>query len=707
MEQQELNSKKYWDNKFRGEWKTHQGDQQTKYFAQLVLRMLPKWLKEKIAEEKYDICDLGCANGVALESYQEAFPDSALYGIDFSLNAIKQAKLDHPDYTFYEDNILSPTTEKKFSVIIVSNVMEHFDYSEHVFDKLLHYADKYIIALIPYMEDKTLGFYYPINEHQTVFHSDNIPLNLNNYSLVYAATTDCREENQDYYLGRQSLLVYTCDPQMKNLRFLSEISELIYTDRLYDEQETAKKIKNEVLNLNQELTATNISLNEEKVKYENLYQYSANRDQEYWNIINSRSYCFFVKYLKHPMKLCYRVAFKFYRILCATFTINFSALKKEFKSPWLKLKTKIAKTVGKNKILRNLAQSVENKRVIVLPPTLDWSMPLFQRPQQLALSYSKKPNTVVIYVTKNIQYDNIVVAEQVQENLWVVNELLLDMLAQTLHGARETILSLSWTPNKYYLDKIHPDKLIYEYIDELEIFHMYGPEMEKDHLELLQKADITVCTATKLYNKVVDRAKNAIVSTNAGDYDFFVNTQSFEINSLLKGKIEGYSCVLGYYGALAKWFDYELIKQVAERKKDWLWLLVGINYDGTLDRSGILELENVLYIPPQPYKELPSFLKAFDIATIPFVINEITLSTSPVKLFEYMAAGKPILTSKMPECLKYRSVATYRDADEFITFAENYLKLVKEDSYWETLKKEALENTWDNKTQQILKALSK
>jgi len=468
---------------------------------------------------------------------------------------------------------------------------------------------------------------------------------------------------------------------------------------------------NEINDKNKVLTAQfngiKDELNNLKDKYDNLYKYSCIRDGEYSNILNSRSYQVFNKYIKPPMKLAYRISHKFYRIFKSLSTLNYDQLKTELVSPFKKIINRLTGLINRKKIFKKISNDMKGQRVIILPPTLDWTMPLFQRPQQLALAYSRKDNTKVIYMTKNIQYDNIAVAENVANCLWVVNEKYLDRLGKSLSTAKETILSLSWTPNKFYFDRIKPDKLIYEYIDELEIFHMYGPEMENDHNELMSKANVTVCTATKLYNQVINKARNPIVSTNAGDYDFFSKTVDYEISDLIKDKIKGYKCVLGYYGALAKWFDYELVKETAKRHPEWVWILVGINYDKTLDSSGIKEFDNIVYIPPQPYKELPKFLKAFDIATIPFCINEITLSTSPVKLFEYMAGGKPIIASKMPECLKYKSVKTYKDIDELCLYVEEFITMNEKDEYWTILDHDARANTWDAKTDEILNNLYK
>ena len=70
-----------------------------------------------------------------------------------------------------------------------------------------------------------------------------------------------------------------------------------------------------------------------------------------------------------------------------------------------------------------------------------------------------------------------------------------------------------------------------------------------------------------------------------------------------------------------------------------------------------------------------------------------------------MAAKKPIIASKMPECLKYKSVNTYNNVDEFISIAETIMKLQQDDPYWKQLQLDAENNTWDKKTDEILAAL--
>lgn len=98
-----------------------------------------------------------------------------------------------------------------------------------------------------------------------------------------------------------------------------------------------------------------------------------------------------------------------------------------------------------------------------------------------------------------------------------------------------------------------------------------------------------------------------MISSNAGNYDFFTQTDFYEINPWIKD----YKCILGYYGALASWLDYSMIKEVSERQPEWLFVLVGIGYNVTIGKSGIDQYRDIIHIPPQPYKGLPSFLKGF------------------------------------------------------------------------------------------------
>ena len=100
-------------------------------------------------------------------------------------------------------------------------------------------------------------------------------------------------------------------------------------------------------------------------------------------------------------------------------------------------------------------------------------------------------------------------------------------------------------------------------------------------------------------------------------------------------------------------------------RPDWSFVLIGPDHDGSLARSRLAGLPNVHALGPRPYATLPGYLHRFDVATIPFAINDITLATSPLKLFEYFAAGRPVISTPMPECAAFDEVRIVRTAEEF------------------------------------------
>ena len=110
---------------------------------------------------------------------------------------------------------------------------------------------------------------------------------------------------------------------------------------------------------------------------------------------------------------------------------------------------------------------------------------------------------------------------------------------------------------------------------------------------------------------------------------------------------------------------------------------------------------------PRDYKVLKNYANYADILTIPFKINDITKSTSPVKIFEYMALHKPIVTTDLNECRKYKSVLIAKNHDEFITKLEEALKLENNKKYINLLDQEAQENDWSKKAEAIINLIKK
>lgn len=371
----------------------------------------------------------------------------------------------------------------------------------------------------------------------------------------------------------------------------------------------------------------------------------------------------------------------------------------------------------KDDFFREMREAISNKKydaVVIFDVYFGFNVKMFQRPQHIALNMAKENILYFYKASPYVEIDkDVKVSQKIKDNLYLVNtdlywlqEGLLDIIKESGVPCYGQIYSTSFTEYDRYMKKFtdRDFKIIYEYVDDLsdEIAGFKIPDsVKKAHDGMLQNSDdvYVVTTATKLYEEAISIRgdKKVALVTNGVQFEHFSDIKCEKIPDEIKDIVSSGKKVIGYFGALAKWFDYQLIAKMSKELPNYEIILIGINYDKSLDKSGILDLSNVHYLGTRNYTELPTYAKFFDVATIPFVINDITEATSPVKLFEYMALGKPIVTTGLPECRKYKSALVSESHDEFIANIKRASELENDIEYLELLKKEGLENTWRQK----------
>lgn len=372
---------------------------------------------------------------------------------------------------------------------------------------------------------------------------------------------------------------------------------------------------------------------------------------------------------------------------------------------------RIKKRKNIRKQLKKILKKNKKKQIFVFYPGYDWYMKMYQRPQHMAVHFSEE-NILFFYCTANWN-DKVDGFEHIKDNLYVTNEyeLLKEMVPHYT-------LYLYANENGCYLNELKDilnkgNNLLYEYIDDLhEDLTGISKELLERHKWVLKNKKIpVVATASYLYKKAAKirgSENNILLSTNGVVYEDFHITSDLAIPEKIKKIVAQKKNIIGYYGALAKWFDYDLIEKMAKEHPEWNILLIGIIYDDSFAKYNYFKkLKNVYYIGTVDYKELVKYGNCCNVLTIPFLINEITLSTSPVKVFEYMSMEKPIVTTDLPECRKYKSVMIAKDHDDFIEKVKVGIKLQNDEIYKEILRKEALENTWTNKVKEILEFINK
>ena len=119
----------------------------------------------------------------------------------------------------------------------------------------------------------------------------------------------------------------------------------------------------------------------------------------------------------------------------------------------------------------------------------------------------------------------------------------------------------------------------------------------------------------------------------------------------------------------------------------------------------MLKRENVRWLGPRDYVTLPGYLSLFDVATIPFRINPITQATSPLKLYEYFAGGKPVVTTPMPECGRIRRCAIAATAAEFASALDAARDQGRDAAFRARLRALGRENSWSARVMTVLRAL--
>ncbi len=383
---------------------------------------------------------------------------------------------------------------------------------------------------------------------------------------------------------------------------------------------------------------------------------------------------------------------------------------------FIKVNSRFDTLINKKKYISEIKKilSIDNDRIIVWRSSFGYNVPLFQRPQHIAYNLSKKKCLVLYEVTT--MTDKVKTIKKINDNLYLVNfnnKYYSDLLLKELSEAKKTkyleFYSTDWTLSlktvKEYKENNY--KIIYEYIDDISS-EIAGTKnipkniIDKYNYAVNNKDVFIVCSADTLYNDILQKRgnENLVLTSNGVDYNFFKKYEKYNLESNYEKIIHNGKINICYYGALAKWFDYDLIKEIDKTNK-YNIIIFGIKYDESYDKN-IKKSSNIYFLGSKKYEYLKYYAKKVDILIIPFLINDVTKSTSPVKIFEYMALGKPIVTTNMNECKKHKSVLIGTNHKEFLKKLEEAYKLKNDKEYVKLLDKEAKANDWSIKANDII-----
>ena len=354
---------------------------------------------------------------------------------------------------------------------------------------------------------------------------------------------------------------------------------------------------------------------------------------------------------------------------------------------------------------------------------LRWDF-VYQRPQHLMSRFAKRFRTFFIQepVFHNAEDDYQI--SFTPENVWVVtfrlNDTATDSLSVTARQKRllqflfsdnqiEDYICWYYTPMALKISShLKPRLTIYDCMDELSAFKFAPVELKLMEAELLSKAQVVFTGGHSLYEAKKNTHHNIYPFPSSIDKAHFLRGRKKLTEPLDQQSIPRIR--FGFYGVIDERFDIKLIKEVAEKRPDWQFILIGpvvkINPDD------LPRLNNIHYPGSKTYNELPEYLSGWDFAIIPFEKNESTKFISPTKTPEYLAAGKPVISTSITDV-----VSPYADkhlvyiadnANEFIAAAETELaKKPAQVKNWLHRVDAFLENvSWDYTTGQMMEKIN-
>lgn len=352
---------------------------------------------------------------------------------------------------------------------------------------------------------------------------------------------------------------------------------------------------------------------------------------------------------------------------------------------------------------------------------LRWNF-VFQRPQHLMSRYAISRR--VYFVEEPIFHDHLTAASVAMEphgHLLVVTPQLPTAFTPTqVLGAQRSLLSqlianeriehyVLWyyTPLALlFSNHLSPDVIVYDCMDELSAFKNADPALPELERELMRRADVVFTGGQSLFEAKQHQHHNIHPLPSSVDVDHFATARRCTADAADQAGIARPR--LGFFGVLDERLDIDLLQGVADAQPDWQLVMIGPVVK--IDPNDLPRRPNIHYLGPKSYTELPRYIAGWDVALLLFARNEATRFISPTKTPEYLAAGKPVVSTSIRDVVSpYGERGLVRIADsvgDFVAACDGALReapgprRAKADAFLSNM---SWDRTW-GKTAVLLKA---
>ncbi|MES3038092.1 MAG: glycosyltransferase family 1 protein [Bdellovibrionota bacterium] len=342
---------------------------------------------------------------------------------------------------------------------------------------------------------------------------------------------------------------------------------------------------------------------------------------------------------------------------------------------------------------------------------LRWNF-VFQRPQHLMTRFAQHRRVFYfeepVFITvekpelRSFQKDGLQIVvphfpdDYAREK---VNETLRNMVDRLLEDEEITEFS-TWyyTPMALtFSEHLAPKTITFDCMDELSAFKFAPPELIALEEKLMRKANVVFTGGQSLFEAKKHRHDNIHAFPSSIDFKHFAQARTDKQDPADQANIPHPR--LGFFGVIDERMDIELLASVAAARPDWHLVMIGpvvkIHPD-TLPKAA-----NIHYLGPKDYRELPAYLGGWDVALLPFALNESTKFISPTKTPEYLAAGCPVVSTSIRDVVRpYGDEKLVHIADSpetFVKACEAAMEQGREDDTWKSKVLSFLKNiSWDS-----------
>jgi glycosyltransferase involved in cell wall biosynthesis len=224
---------------------------------------------------------------------------------------------------------------------------------------------------------------------------------------------------------------------------------------------------------------------------------------------------------------------------------------------------------------------------------------------------------------------------------------------------------------------LRPQAIVFDCMDELSAFANAPAALKYYEAELLRRADVVFTGGYSLYQAKRERHPNVHAFPSSVDVPHFARARTLTSDPPDQARVGRPR--LGYFGVIDERMDLELVAGVAAARPDWHLVMIGPVVK--IDPATLPVAPNIHYLGPKPYEALPEYIAGWDVALLPFARNHATRFISPTKTPEYMAAGKPVVSTSIRDVVRpYGEQGLVRIADTVAAFVDAVDAALAEDA---------------------------